>query len=314
MNTGSVNLILALAALLVPTGTASGAETASDSEITFEEWGFKLSLPKNALKQPAQPAEKEELRQVYTADGFAYVVKIVRTPPNFLTSTAIEQAIQADMKSGIEFGEVRRWELHTRGGELFKGLSRISPIADSALGAVQFAEGLFGGERVFQSVSMAPLGDESSPILSLGVVGPIDKESDIENQAKFVAFSVGRIEKPQPVVEQKPAAPPSDRRPPARTPQALKKGDIELFGSVASIAADRKSLVLTVTRIRMPGGEPLKLDPPRSKRVFVTKLAENVDTGTPILVIGRNDGVGMPILADTLEVQKDPGASSAEKR
>lgn len=314
MNTRSVNLILALAALLVSAGTSSGTETPSDSEITFEKWAFKLSLPTNAQRQPAQPAAREGLREVYVADGLAYVVKIISTPPNSLTSTAIEQAIQADMKSGAQFGEVRRWELYTRGGELFKGLSRISPVEGSALGAVEYAAELFGGDRVFQSVSMAPLGDESSPILSLGVVGPADKESDIENQAKFIAFSVGKVEKPRPAVAGKPAAPPSDRRPPTATPRALKKGDIELFGTVASVADDRNSLVLTVTRIRMPGGEPVKLDPPRSKRVLVKKLAENVRTGTSILVIGRNDGVGMPILADTLEVQEQAGASNAEKR
>ncbi len=292
-------------AALVPTGSAFAAEPAPDSEIVYEKYDIKLSLPKDAVKLQARPAKDEVFREVYLADGLAYFARITETPPNYLASTAIEQAIQTNVKSLADTAGVKRWELYARSGDLFKGYSASVKPQECVLGAISQISELAEEGRVFQSVSMGPLGDESSPILTIGVIGAPGRAGETENQAKFVAFSVAKPDKLTPAVEQPSAQPPSKKPAPTRAPHTLKKGDIELTGSIATVAADKKSLVMTVTVIRMPGEQPIALDPSRTKRVFVNHLPEAVREGVPILVIGRNDGVGMPILADILQFRDE---------
>lgn len=282
------------AAVLAVAGAAFGSAT----ERTYEDRHFRLRLPEGAVSQDSKPIENELLREVYVADGLVWAIRLTETPAGYLASTAIEQALQAEMKAGAPLGEVRRWELYTRQQVLFKGISRLVPAETAVLGVAPQVDELRGETVLSQSLSMAPLSDESSPILTLAVAGPTARKDDVEKRAKELAFSFWRIQEPPRGPQRDTGT--GDAKPSA--PRPLKKGDIELSGTVASIAADRKSLVMTVNAVRMPGGKPIELNPPRSKRVFLRSFPDELTAGKPILVIGRNDGVGMPILADILEL------------
>jgi hypothetical protein len=103
----------------------------------------------------------------------------------------------------------------------------------------------------------------------------------------------------------KPAGPASGQAKIVPKPQVqLKKGQIAVVGSVESVAAGRKSLVLMVDRIMLPGVTPMTLNPARRKTVYVKSVAAGIGPGARVRAVGRNEGVGTALNADRLEIVK----------
>jgi len=318
--------------LLVAAGEPVGAQVGQWQSIGYEKWGFSVQIPGPVEKQSPIDQPRDGLTEAYVSHGLACVVKVVPVSPNLLTSTAIEQAIQTEMKLSAKLGTVRRWEQESKQGELFKGFIRMIHLDLGNPLYVPLRKILADGTGV-ECTSMAPLRDESGPILEVSVVGPRDRASEVETVARGIASFVSKTEakpdaskesdaskvvkpavKPQqvkpdikpaikPVV--KPVAKPEPKPAPAPKPRpALKNGEIELNGQVDSIAPDSKSVTMMVDSIKMPGQGSITLSPARSKTVFVKKLPKWVAAGARVVIVGKNTGIGNAMTADIIEAAK----------
>ena len=59
---------------------------------------------------------------------------------------------------------------------------------------------------------------------------------------------------------------------------------------------------MAVDQITLPKAQPIKLEPARSKTIFVKAIPPGLQVGTRIMVVGKNTGVGTPMSADVLKV------------
>ena len=311
-----------LSALILACGSAAFAAEVPKTQLpqmkqlTFEAWEFQVEVPRQSQRQVVPAHDEVELTELHVSGEFIYLIRITKISPNTLTSTAIEQAIQAEWNFASRLAPVKRWEITSRGGELFKGASHeIHPDEDMPDEAAVLKT-VLKGRTGFICSSSAPVLDDSSPILTVGVIGHKGRDSEIENMAKYFAFGVAKLgKKPSPTVKPAPPKPPevSPPKPPTAKPRPqLKKGQIEVSGVIASIASDKKSLDATVDQVRLPGGQPVKLDPPRKKKVILKSLPAGAAVGAKITAMGKDEGVGTPLKAEYVEVTPPPPAEPKE--
>ncbi|MCL5104577.1 MAG: hypothetical protein M1133_10775 [Armatimonadetes bacterium] len=341
--------LVIITAICLPASVCFGQTetTAKYEPVTYPDLGLRVEIP-SPYQKHTFPADGDTLRsEVFIAGDYAYTIKVTKTPANSIASTAIEQAIQAEVKSAPASYPAKRWELDSRRKELFKGITKGFEFDAAAMMRQPHLEKICKGKECVESLAMAPLKDESSPIVTVGVIGPKTPGNDVEVKAKYVAFTLtttpprpatADLHKRNgaappippmpstPTVTAKPTAPsvrptpairpssPVGSRPPIgvstipTTPapvpapsHSIKRGDIELIGSVQSIAPERTSLTMLVAQIRMPGQTAIPLTPARQKTVYLTKVPASISAGARVIVIGRNTGVGKPITADVLE-------------
>lgn len=189
-----VRLVAVVSAVFVLGAQSFAAEPvkAQPSAVRTEKhsaWGFQVQVPRASSRQVLASEGDILLSEFYIYGDLVYVVRVTRTPANTLASTAVEQEIQRLAKTSAV-----RWEISSRQGDLFKGLSRPLPLEETeSVGTAQVKRALRGRDAV-QSASMAPLAEDAGPILTVGVIGPKSRQEEIENTAKFMAFGVERIE------------------------------------------------------------------------------------------------------------------------
>lgn len=300
-------IIAILLAIIAPGHICLGAglNTTSPRDATaFPQWGLSAEIPKPFTRHPLPPSDSIPYSEVFISGDYAYTLEIIKIPTKLLASTFIEQSIQSDIKL-TSSAEAKRWELESRQGDLFKGITKPYQLTVPFPGALQK---MLGGETGIQSVAMAPLNGESSPVLKIGIISSIANKTTAENKAKalatFVVFT-GKLNKIQPALVPKPVQvkpnPPIVIKPKPITPTFLRKGEIELVGVVKSIDTVEKKLVLVVTQIRLPGSNMQKRDPAVPKNVVLLFiLPKDIKLGSKISVIGKNLGVGKPIMADVI--------------
>ncbi|MEN6356800.1 MAG: hypothetical protein ABFD83_06915 [Armatimonadota bacterium] len=307
--------LLIISLFLLLSNQAFAAQVGETSVVLYNRPHFSVEVPSSSEKHALIPTVDEEVHDVYIADGCAYVIRVIKVSDDLPASTAIEKIIQEQIKSSSKLGSINRWEMDSRDKVLFKGCTRSVDVNEA------FLNSLFGGSRCVECVAMAALGDEFSPIVSVGVIGRADQSDDIESLAKYLAFTVSiipdkpalsaspgkHILRPAPNLRSATSRPgySSKSKPVAPTvqkPRKLKKGEIELAGTVESLSMDSKSLVMQVSQITMPGSKPIKLDPQRSKAVLYKKLPLGIAAGSRIVVIGKNEGIGKPIRAGILAI------------
>ena len=300
-------LILVVCPILL--ATCARAQIAKWETVGYEKWGFVLQIPSGFQKQALPNQPPDWTYDVYAARGLACVVKVTPTPGDQLAATAIEQAVQSQVKESSKLGPAKRWEQESKQGDLFKGFTAMVQLnsEDAAESAISK---IVGADAAFECVSMAPLGDEISPILSVGVVGPKNRESEVIAMAKGIAAFVSEIESWPPALpvnvpkprklfpEIKPVSPP---KPNPKPWPALKKGDIELAGVVDAISADRKSVTMIVETVKLPGQDPIELTPARPKKVMLRQKLSWIAAGQRIRILGKNTGIGKPMTADAVE-------------
>jgi len=285
-------------------------------QLVFEGWGFRVEVPRQSQKQTVPANDEVELTELHVCGEFIYLIRITKVAPNTLTSTAIEQEIQAEWNFASRLGPAQRWEMTSRGGELFKGTSHAIHPDEDMPDEAAVLKTVLKGRTGFICSSSAPVGDESSPILTVGVIGPKGRDSEVANMAKYFAYGVVKLgKKPSSPTKPAPPEPPevTPPKPPAsKPPPQLKKGQIEVSGVIASVASNKKSLVATVDQIRLPGGKLIKLDPPRDKKVILKSLPAGTMVGAKITAIGKDEGVGTPLKAEYVEVTPPPPARPPE--
>ena len=191
-------------------GAPAPVHIASMKAVTFDKWGFQVEVPQLAERYSVPGQAETQLSELFVFDGLVYFVKVTGTASDALTATAIEQRIQSLLKSSSAQTRPQRWELDLGQGVLFKGLSHtVQPSKDFPAEARYISRVVKGG-TAFESVSMAPIGDDFSPIISVGVIGPSQRSSEIETRAKYAAHNVRKIDKS--ASGSKPASSPSTRR------------------------------------------------------------------------------------------------------
>lgn len=307
--------------LLACVNSAFGLTLPKMNSVRYAEMGFKIDIPANSQKI-AISSKTDSPYDVYIYNGLIYMVKIIKTPKNSLTSTAIEQRIQADCKKT----NAKRWELETKRGDLFKGTKGLYQIDADLLAKVPQAVSIIGSKTAFQTISISPLKDEASPMLFVGVIGPNKKAVEVEDMAKFMASTVvtniaykpaekaavrPKTETPSRIkIEEikKTAKPTIAKKQISQTApittQAVKKGDIRIEGEITSVWSNGMGLVLNADKIILPGKPAIKLSPARPKTVMTDNSQEWIKAGLRAIVTGKNDGVGQPIHADTIEQAK----------
>lgn len=314
-------LSLSTTLLVICAACAFGTQT----EIKYEKHGFSISLP-HPFEKRVQSGSGTAVSEVFVEDGLGFLVSVVNTPSDSLTSTAIEQALQAAYKTAPKDGVTRRWEMNSRQKKLFKGISRtVEPGEGNA--DIPYINTLLNKKPGFTAISLTALGDESSPILVVGVVGPADKEMQIEAEAKgfahsvkiFAAKSEEKTDKapgkqpvdvtpvkmtkspkptavPKPTTSPKPAAAPKPKVRPVPH-----KGQIELEGIIQSLDPKNSSFTMLVDVVIEPGHGTAKLAPARPKLVFMKNAPKEAVSGARVLIIGKSTGIGKPITAQVLE-------------
>jgi hypothetical protein len=343
-----VRLIAVVSAVFVLGVRSFAAEpvNAKPSAVRTEKhtaWGFQVQVPRASTRHSLKAQGDTLLSELYTYGDLIYVVRLTRTPANTLASTAVEQETQKLAKASAV-----RWEISSRQGDLFKGLSRLLPSEELDKAETALLKKALWGRDAVESMSMAPLAEDAGPILTVGVIGPRSRKEEIENTAKFMAYGVERTERtparaaetasaptpghpadpsltepsqpgdftvrpPQPRVRngtKRPQDSISRNSPVAPAPvvlpkprRVLRKGEIELVGSVESIDGTTKSMVMLVDEVVMPGLKPIPLDPARRKTVYFRTLPGEVRVGSRIAIAGRNTGVGKPMTADSINVR-----------
>lgn len=285
---------------------AAGAEAPQTQMADYEKWGFRIGLPPDADKIEFQADDSVLLSEVYVKDGLAYHIKILAVTSDLLTPTEIEKAIQVAVANGKDNEEVIRWELETRDKRLFKGYNHEVSFDQETLGRMPYIQNILPQGTGVESVALAQVKDDTSPILSVSVIGPKEKAADVSTRAKFTAYTVETLKKKETGEIQIPKPGKQVEKNTKLTPARPKlgKGDIELTGMVESIGKDGKSLVLLVNRIRLPDKDQQNLDPARPKNVVFDKMPEDIRVGFRLLVIGKNEGVGKPIEPSFSEILK----------
>lgn len=299
-------LTIILALLAIP-AVARDDATVVAKPMQFPGWGFSAGIPTQAVRQAVPPDGDVLYHEVFVDGQYAYVVKVTRPQADTLASTFIELAIQSDLKSGPP-QSTKRWQLQSRQGDLFKGLTM--PL-DPKTASLPLVKKLLGDDPGMQSVAMAPLKDEKSPVLSVGVVTASSlKEASYKMAAGIVAlleFERDSIA-PKPTVANRqplpnPALPfvvPIRKIPPK--PTILADGQIELVGAVRTVNRTKMSLEMVVDHIRLPGKALIPRNPPTSKHVALKSIPTGVKPGTRISVVGKNLGMGSAINADSIQL------------
>lgn len=325
-----------LALVLILFALPAGAQVGKWDTVSYEKWGFALQLPSGSVKQAVEGQPESGVCDLYQINGLACIVKVTPTQDTQLSSTVIEQAIQAEVKSASALGPPKRWEQDSKQGDLFKGYS--ASVQLKAEDPMQAAVGKIVGEKeACESISMASLGDDTSPVLRITVIGPKSRQAEVVTTAKGIAAFMTKTvsadpgpvaaakklipelksevklapkPKPQQVVVSKPRKLVIEPRPqiistPKRWP-TIKKGEIELAGSVTSIAPDCKTMILCVDSVIMPGQAPITLSPVRSKKVMLRYKLDWLAVGQRVRIMGKNTGIGKPMTADAVEQLQKP--------
>lgn len=315
MKTRLILLVIALVCISV-SAFGAVAQIPLMKTVPYDGWGIKLEVPAASRRVCIAAKDDVELWEMHVFGDFVYFVQVVKVPANSLTSTAIEQDIQAQSNLGAKRGATKRWETDSNQGELFKGLSYFTkPDEDIPEAAVELRK-VLRGRTGFVSAAWAPLKDDSGPMLIVGVIGPKGRDSEIEG---FANYLVDKTVKPKPgapdegkpaTASTMPARPhmaPLGAKPPVIKPSAassfpaLKKGEIQIVGAVESISIDRKCITVSAEEITLFKSLPVKLNPPRRKVLLLNTLPERIASGARVVVVGVNTGVGKPMKADFIE-------------
>lgn len=308
--------------LAVSLGCAAVGELKSNaSAIPLSDWSVKLSVPQPYEEHPGLDTNGYEFSKAYTSGDMIYLVKISKVHPDLLADTAVEQMIQFEFNLANKLGAANRWEHNARSGMFFKGYSGPIQYDDGAFSRASYLKDILKSDTGCISTSITSVKNDSA-LLIIDVIGPKDQQDKVHVAAIACAESVKQLSdkpkldkmSPKPEANNAPAAktikpsvksikPPKKNANTSLKPEkvALKKDQIQLLGKIESFADDRKSLTLTVDQIRMPGEKLIKLNPARPKLVLIEKIPETALVGTRVMVVGRNDGVGMPIQPDSIK-------------
>jgi hypothetical protein len=200
MRTRLFTLTLVLCSIVA--ATCARAAVGKWEPVSYDKWGFTLQLPAGAQKQAVSDQPQQGFYDVYSVGQVVCVVAVTPGQENLPASTVIEQVLQGEVKKAAKLGPAKRWEQDSKKGDLFKGLTGLVQLKGADYMPAVVGK-IVAGDTGFECISMATLGDETSPILNIGVIGPKNHESEVTAMAKSMAALVSRTQAgppPPPVV------------------------------------------------------------------------------------------------------------------
>lgn len=308
MRSGSI-LFLVMAAAL---GIAITAHAQDADVATYPNYGFSIALP-----TPREPISLD-LGQIngmvdsYKANNLVYVVFATDDiqPKDATARQALNMMGSITAAAASKMPETG---FHSLSGSNAQGSAaagfgaRVAKTMAARVGksAMDWATAVpaqlraMFGDDMYQAVLMVPTTETGRMIVGIGVVGPGGQSAQVDAEAVRVMHTLS-------IGNKSSAAPTTVTITPAATTlkslSRLKKGQIELIGTVISIDKPGKSLNMMVSQVTSYGQSTVALSPARSKKVFMKAIPADVKDGCKIVVVAADSGVGKPVTAESVRV------------
>lgn len=309
------SILTAMVILLLIAATCATAQNGTVHK--YDSYGVSVTLPGTCERMSLQVPAISGLIEAYKGNNLVYVVVITDdVQPKTMTARAALNTMVGMMNQIAS--KVPELGLHTISGSSAQGVSatgfaaRVSESQIKAMGKNPMnyvaqmppeIRQMFGSD-VYQAVLLAPLTEKGRTVAGIAVIGAGSRSMDIDAEAMRVmgALSIGEkvaAAKPSGAKSGEASGTPAPAAAPLNT---LKKGQIELVGTVSFVDKPGKSLNMMVSQVTSFGQPGVVLDPARLKKVFAKSIAAAVKEGVKIAVVAADSGVGKPVTAQILKV------------
>lgn len=320
-----VKSLVAATAILMLIG-AIGAAAQDTGVLRYDSYGFSVTIPTPYERVSLPTAQINGMLEGYRSSGLIYVVFATDDiQPKGSTARAALNAM-ASMMSQMA-AKALALGLHTISGTSAQGVvatgfaARVSEAqlkASQPKTAKRSAMDLSTaippeisqvlGNDIYQAILIVPFNETGRMVAGVAVVGPGSRSNELDAVVMRLmnTLSIGK-----PSVSSTPASGQSGESPaaaPVKSLSALKKGQIELIGTVSALDKPNKSLSMMVSQVTSYGQPSVFLDPARLKKVFVSSIPAGIKEGSRIVVVAADSGVGKPVKAETIKVV-DSGAA-----
>ena len=306
-----VKTLVTAMAILVLIG-ATGATAQDTGVINYDSYGFSVKIPTPYERVSLPLGQINGMLQSYKSDGLIYVVfatddiqpktGTARAALKLMVSVMNEAAAKAPALglhtiSGSSAEEVTAVGFAARVSEAQLKASQPTTAKKSAMDwstAIPAEIRQMFGTDIYQAVLMLPLSETGRMVAGVAVVGPGNRSGELDAVVMRLmnTLSIGK-----PTVSSTPGNGKS-----AELPSALKKGQIELIGTVSALDKPNKSLSMMVSKVTSYGQPSVVLSPERLKKVFASSIPDDINEGSKIIVVAADSGVGKPVTAETIKI------------
>ena len=307
---------------------ATGAAAQDTGAIYYDNYGFSVAIP-TPYEQVSLPlGQINGMLQSYKCNGLIYVVFATDDiQPKGGTARAALNMLAPQMNQAA--AKVPALGLHNISGSSAQGVVAVgfgARVSEAQLNAqLQAAQGnkskksamdwstaipaefrqMFGND-IYQAALMLPLTETGRMIAGVAVVGPGSRSGELDAVVMRLmnTLSIGKSAgvSATPGNGQSGVSPTSPVPAPMKSLSTLKKGQIELIGTVSTLDKPGKSLNMMVSQVTSYGQSPVGLSPARLKKVFASSIPDDIKEGSKIVVVGAHTGVGKPVTAETIKV------------
>ena len=317
-----VKSLVAAMAVMMLIG-ATGAAARDTGAIYYDNYGFSVAIP-TPYEQVSLPlGQINGMLQSYKCNGLIYVVFAtddIQTMGN--TARAALNMIASQMNQAA--AKVPALGLHMISGNSAQGVAATgfgARISEAQLNAqLQAAQGnkskksamdwsaaipaeirqMFGSD-IYQAALMVPLSETGRMIAGVAIVGPGNRSGELDAVVMRLMNTLS-IGKSAGVSSTPGTGQPGVSPAPMKSLSVLKKGQIELIGTVSALDKPNKFLNMMVSQVTSYGQSPMALSPARLKKVFASSIPDDVKEGSLIVVVAADSGVGKPVTAETVKV------------
>jgi hypothetical protein len=321
-----IRLTLALMSILMLVGAT--AAVAQDSDvISYDNYGFSVAIPVPREQVSLPMGQINGMLQSYKSNGLVYVVfatddiqpkgSTARAALSMMASmmsqaaakapalglhTILGSSAQAVLAVGFA-ARVSEAQLNAQMKATQGSKSKKSAMDWSAAIPAELRQ-MFGND-IYQAALMIPLSETGRTVAGVAVVGPGNRSGELDAIVMRLmnTLSIGK----NAAVSSTPGNGQSGESPASAAPatmkslSTLKKGQIELIGTVSALDKPNKSLSMMVSQVTSFGQSPVGLNPARLKKVFATSIPGGIKEGSKIVVVAADSGVGKPVHAESVK-------------
>jgi len=299
-------------------GAAVPAHAQDVGVVSYPNYGFSVTLPTPREPISLNLGRINGMVDSYKANNLVYVVFATDDiqPKDGTARQALNMMGSIMAAAASQMPDAR---LHSLSGSSAQGIAAVGfgarvtktmaikagkSALDWAASVPAQLRSMFGDD-MYQAALMVPATETGRMIFGVGIVGPSGQSAQVDSEVARVmqTLSVGGQSSPSPSAATTAPAP----APPSALSR-LKKGQIELVGTVSSIDKPGKSLNMVVSQVTSYGQPTVALSPARQKRVFVKTMPADVKEGCKIVVVAADSGVGKPVTAESVRVIESGGA------
>ncbi len=307
-------LLSLVAALVLLAATCAIAQ--STGEVRFDNYGLSVSLPVPYERMPMQLPAINGMVEAYKSNGLVYlVIATDEIQPKNATARQALNALTTMMSQVAD--KVPAMGLHTIaatsaqgksavgfGGKVIENQNKTAKTAmDYATQIPPELKQMYGND-IYQAALMVPFTETGRMVAAVAVVGPTSQQMSIDAIAMRMmsSLTIGKPAAPKPKDAADGGVAPAPVA--AKVMNELKKGQIELIGTVSAIDKASKSLSMMVSHVTSYGQPSVVLNPARQKKVFVKSIPAGVKEGSSVVVLAADSGVGKPVKAESVKTME----------